>query len=514
MKSEGLVPIVIGVSGHRQIRQDDYDAIYGSVLSELSKIKNDYPSSPIRVLTSLACGGDSICALAARELGIPYTAVLPFDVDEFRKDFEGDERVRFEELLSGADDVFVNPTVEEARNADRDYYYRQNSIYMATMVHVFIALWDGSEGRKFGCGTASAVRFALEGSYYPENHIASSNESNSYVIRVATPRNGGDDASAGEVSYLGNIKGVRAALKKTDEFNREARKVTDVKTYPPLGEVYAKADTLSQRAQKSYINTLLTTAVLGTLMIMTFLLYDNLDMVVMLMATILVFAAAFLIIRKSEKIKSHGRYIEYRVLAETMRVRDSLRYAGCETPLSYLMNPTLQTDMLWVMLASDSLDTEGRNTETHDIKDIWVKDQMCYHASAHVKSMKKAEASDRAVAICTYLTAGLYLAALIYEIRIAGRGDLSGETLRKIIKITLGTLSALVFFISGYFGKLSVERQSSDSVKMESFYKKMYRQLELNGQDNEILEYLSREELNEVSNWCSYKIENRPSIDV
>uniref|UniRef100_UPI0025A16DA8 hypothetical protein n=1 Tax=Klebsiella pneumoniae TaxID=573 RepID=UPI0025A16DA8 len=68
------IPIVVGVTGHRTIRESDRAALFERVKAELAGLQARCPNSPIRLLTSLAEGGDQLCAEAATALGIPLIA--------------------------------------------------------------------------------------------------------------------------------------------------------------------------------------------------------------------------------------------------------------------------------------------------------------------------------------------------------------------------------------------------------------------------------------------------------
>ena len=54
MTVQNSIPIVVGVTGHRNIRSGDRDALYRAVLSELSALKARCPHSEIVMLNSLA----------------------------------------------------------------------------------------------------------------------------------------------------------------------------------------------------------------------------------------------------------------------------------------------------------------------------------------------------------------------------------------------------------------------------------------------------------------------------
>ena len=75
--ADRTVPIVVGVTAHRAIREQDRAALHDAVCAELRKLQESCPSSRLVMLCSLAEGGDLLCADAAEELGIPVIAVLP-----------------------------------------------------------------------------------------------------------------------------------------------------------------------------------------------------------------------------------------------------------------------------------------------------------------------------------------------------------------------------------------------------------------------------------------------------
>ena len=114
----------------------------------------------------------------------------------------------------------------------------------------------------------------------------------------------------------------------------------------------------------------------------------------------------------------------------------------------------------------------------------------------------------------------LYLAAVVYELLCGGlffpsRLFVSDvEIYRTLLKLLLGSISAITLFISNYYGRLSLPRQLSDHRKMERFYRKMYEQLELHGQTDALLAVLAREELIENGNWHSYQRDNTPDISL
>ena len=88
------------------------------------------------------------------------------------------------------------------------------------------------------------------------------------------------------------------------------------------------------------------------------------------------------------------------------------------------------------------------------------------------------------------------------------------ELCRTILKIVMGTITAVTLFVANYYGRLSLPRSLSDHRKMERFYTRMAERLSRQGQTEELLRVLAREELIENGNWSSYQRDNTPDINL
>lgn len=75
--ASGLVPIVIGVTGHRDIPASDVDALTKATSAALDEIALSSPNSPHVLLSSLAEGADRIAAQVALDKGWTVGVILP-----------------------------------------------------------------------------------------------------------------------------------------------------------------------------------------------------------------------------------------------------------------------------------------------------------------------------------------------------------------------------------------------------------------------------------------------------
>jgi len=181
--SKHLIPIVVGVTGHRDLREEDIpelEKIVGDIFQEIEhkytplakkvrgKDKGKYP--PIIILSPLSEGADRLVAqvgLHAGHADIKLTAILPMPKEEYEKDFGTAESKRaFADLLEKAADVFELPFIEgntlekvQTCKESRTKQYAFAGAYIAVHSQILIALWDGRATGE----TAKVVRAKLEG---------------------------------------------------------------------------------------------------------------------------------------------------------------------------------------------------------------------------------------------------------------------------------------------------------------------------------------------------------------
>ena len=87
--SKAGVPLVFGVTGHRDLRPEDIAPLRAAVRQWLMDYRAAFPTTPFLVMSCLAEGADRLVAEEA--LSIPSTqlvAVLPLSTKDYEADFE------------------------------------------------------------------------------------------------------------------------------------------------------------------------------------------------------------------------------------------------------------------------------------------------------------------------------------------------------------------------------------------------------------------------------------------
>lgn len=527
------IPLAVGVTGHIPLREADLDVLRATVRQELERLRASYPHTPLRMLCSLAAGADILCADAAEELGIPLTAALPMEPGEYEKDFSGETLESFRHHLGRAEESFTVPRAEkQADGTDgREFRYRQAGIFVAEHCHVLLALWDGTAQGGDICGTAATVDFALTGDYCPERGASVRSGDNTLVIHILTPREGTGAEGAGTVRILGNETACREILEKTDEFNRlaEESQPEGENLLPPeetdpttrrMETLYRRADGLSVRYARVYRRALAALALAGTVVTFAFLLYDNGEVIPMILLCGAALLYAFRRLRKADRDACHRRFIEYRVLAESLRTQCCLRFAGSAVEAQRLMTWSQQRETAWILCAVSAVNAAKPPREQRNIRECWAEKQREYHRKAGKKTSHQLAGNDRLLGTALRASILLYVAVLVYEF-VCG-GVLAPavwklqdpETGRTLLKILLGTLSAGTLFLGGYYGRMSLSRVTGDHEKMEAFFGKISERIARSGQNEDVLETLAREELAENGNWSSYQRDNAVELNL
>ncbi len=523
---DGKIPIVVGVTGHRLLPEDDLPALRDAVQKELAALRASCPNSPFELLTNLAEGADMLAAAIALDLGFSLKAALPMEQTEYEKEFSDAALADFRSLLSRSDAVFTAPPTE-APAEGRTYLYRQADIYVAEHCHVLLSLWDGTPAVQGGCGAAETVSFCLSHDYVPARPGVLFSDDGA-VIHVFAPRTE-SETPAGTTRFLGNEPLFREILADTERFNAAqcsaeppASGLTPDREDPVRARLeasYAKADALSIRNAKTYRRTLRWMAAAATLLTFSFLLYDEAALYVLVLVPGLMILALFLMSRIAGRLHCHRNYLEYRVLAEVLRVQTYLRYSGSGESLADHLPWPMKQSTPWVQKALAALNVGALPEEGRPVLDLWIRAQKDYHEAARFSAGEQERGSALVTKVALVVTVIAYFAALLFEL-IPG-GLLTGRPLfspallefyRTFLKILLGSLSAMTLFIGSYYGKLSLPNAITDHERMAALYRGAEEAF-ANGAENEaVLLSLAREELNENANWFSYKSVNQ--IDV
>jgi hypothetical protein len=157
------IPLVLGVTGHRDLLTEEIPAIKASAKRFFLQLQNTFPDLPILLMSPLAEGADQVISEVAFEMGIPVTALLPMPLDLYQEDFSGPALETFNQLLASCDVIempLLNGTTNNnlPRRESRDLQYTEMGAYLAAHSHILLAVWDGKDSHWPG-GTSRVIHF-------------------------------------------------------------------------------------------------------------------------------------------------------------------------------------------------------------------------------------------------------------------------------------------------------------------------------------------------------------------
>jgi len=361
------VPLVIGVTGHRDLVDDELPQLRLRVRDFFSTLQKTHPDLPIVVMSPLAEGADRLVAEEAQAMGIPLFVPLPFAAELYEQDFATAESVeRFRVLCADAEVIELpllqgdTPASIAEHGPRRDAHYARLGIYLCAHCHILLALWDGKDSKKLG-GTAQVVGFHhwdempgfVERKESSIQVLAEDESDLVYHLVCSRDRPGGGPAEGLEPldcwwfttdEETPRTREMPAAYLKvfehTAEFNRDAlrfRKDIRGAGWPllpddtpdsvravaePVDSMFLAADWLAVHFQSRVTRAMRAIYSLAALMGLAFIAYSDLHALdFMVYLFLLFFFGGVVIHRVAERRAWHRKYLDYRALAEGLRVQ-------------------------------------------------------------------------------------------------------------------------------------------------------------------------------------------------
>jgi hypothetical protein len=389
------VPLVIGVTGHRDLRGVDEREVARAVREVFRELRARYPQTPLVLLSPLNEGADRLAARVAHDEGLPIIAVLPWPegvCDEYLH--RSGERSEFDRLLRQADNSVFMPLLAEASSQDllrqpttREQHYAQTGAYLARHCQILIALWDGNDCEN--SATANVVRWQREGAtapFAPEIGLLDSVESGP-VVHIVMPGKEGEGAVVDAVerrmiypTVFETDERAQAYFhdlwSRIDQFNADAGKlsvsqprslaVSQDSLLPPQRRLelddrlerllvhYAAADCAAAQFQAATRRTAQLMFVLVGLAVVAFEFYAHLltDHLFLLAAYLLLLVLCAGLVSRSRRSRLQEKYIDYRALAEALRVQFFWRLAGRTDSVADYYLRTFRSELDWICQAA------------------------------------------------------------------------------------------------------------------------------------------------------------------
>lgn len=458
------LPLVVGCTGHRDLPDEDIAGLERTFKDILSELRTQYTSTPLIVLTALAEGADRIAARVARDEGIPYYVALPLDRELYEADFPTEiSRIEFRQLIEGSAMCFTAPLVHGAtregvkdHGPERRLQYAQVGAVISRYSQIVVALWDGVDLHKTG-GTSNVLRFRLQGvpdieglAHHPLDsvdtgivyHIWTRRQSNLSINEpVGTVRKlypiGYDSEDQAERIIARTFQelndynlevethgpNLEAAIEQSKKYfyPSEQQAELDADERHTI-DTFATVDALANRYQKEtnsgfrgVYTLILAAAVLFD--VYAHLYYDNKAVLGGYLITILL---AFLWYSRARRGRFQTRYLDFRALAEGIRVQFWWQHLGMIRSVSDHYIRKQRSELDWIrgglrtillraskdVVSAERMQKGSSRERIEHMLRYWVHDQAAYFDKARHRDHKKHQKFERIVNIFFYLAIG------------------------------------------------------------------------------------------------------------
>ncbi len=367
--------LVVGVTCHRNIPERQIEPIRQRVRDFFLGLRDDFPALPLTVLSALAEGGDQLAAQVALDVGARLVVPLPMPRQMYAGDFSGPAgRDGFIALCEQAQtiDLPLLPGSSMASIAssglDRDLQYAQAGVFIARHCHILLAIWDGRPSDLLG-GTAQVVAYHCNGNMpglierrrSERRMLHGGDERLVYQIvcsrdqpegepmpplrplqalwrcDLRPPASGrclaGQDMPEQFHDMFGHMAEMNAdLLRHAVSIDADLPAGGDgVAGEGPTHRLFRMADWLAIHFQKRVLLAMRTVYTLMALMGVAFMLYTDFSEDYMIFLFLFLFVAGLATVFLAEWRDWHRKYLDYRTLAEGLRVQSYWQRANIST---------------------------------------------------------------------------------------------------------------------------------------------------------------------------------------
>lgn len=551
---------MIGVTGHRDLLDQELPVIEQAVEQFFLDLQQRFPGLPILVTTPLAEGADRLVARVARRLGIELNILLPMPLEQYRKDFEGMSADSFEEMLSLGEVIELplipDPDSEhELLETDaRDARYEYLGIYLAAHSHILLALWDGKPSSAPG-GTAQVVRFHQENvvrlisGVQARSAVDFSEDESDLAYHIACSRtgNGGpsEGLAPGEGAWLTRDdlqprtsdlpERYQTVFRQQERLNLDLAMTTDwleaTKMAPSspkeaaTRELVALAeavDSLAVRFQKRALRALRALYLLAALTGISFIVYaDFPGQEPMIWAYLGFLALGFLLYLLERQGAWYRRYVDYRGLAQGLRIQSYWSLAGVrmenltEFPHDRFMRREelslgwIRNVMRFAGRHSDAAFDEPSRESLAVVMDEWIRDQHTYFSNRFRQRLANARTTSR-------LSIAGFVLGLCAAVVLALFQEYFTDSTVSFLIAAMVLLPYLAAVRSSYGERICERELIAQYAHMDRLYANAHRLLlatEDQRERSSILRALGEEALQEVGQWILRQRERPVSGD-
>jgi hypothetical protein len=548
MSESDRIPVTVGVVGHLDVVATEEQRMQISdFFRDLASI---CPNSPIYLFSSIADGADRFVARIFLDLKNKNESLrdrfemivpLPFDAEEYKKDFDDASKLEFDGLIKQAKRSFcIGCNDQDVR---RPTQYLKAGKFVADSSIILIALWDGEEGKPGG--TADIVRHKITGEN--DNVAESTFEYDGTVFimpsnRMQAPEKVSQNSTQSlSIDIVLKDPAIKRTLEKIEEMNSESIIIDPLRFEKSRTNLFNNREKLDLpqnsllnwhsvldvfslhfRGKDIAISIWLFT--IGFLLVTALEVYSNLLLSNLLLGIVMLLAfSATAVYLYSKSADNHKKYLYYRTLAEALRIQFYWNIAGINKNVSDYILRIHRQDFTWIkyiMSAIYGVTFNNRTITTESVADLifnWVENQANFFRSSVTRMTKQ-------LGLFSKISNISFIIGFALLVSIFFLGDYyKTNNLMNLLLVIIGMLVGLFALLKGYVKMKGYEQLLNQYELMNLIYSRAESktletetynldQESRNAYLKELFFVVGKEALIENGNWYLIFKEKEPEI--
>lgn len=550
-----LAPLVIAVTAHRNLVDDEVPRIVDAIRQVFEELSTKFPQTPVMLLSPLAEGGGRLAAKVAVEMNIRLLIPLPLRAELYKADFESAASIEEFESLCQHGTVIELPlrnenTIENVavQGPQRDNQYAQLGVFLSSHSQILLAIWDGKPSDALG-GTAQVVDYHLTDIIPGMTDVEATaqqllgRDENDLVYHIVCSRDQANGSTAEPLQPLQTYwitsdeqtprtisltDSNERVFVRMDEFNADAKShwskiskhdcdlmgssVVARDRDKRINSLFKAADWLADYYQQRVRAMFRSTYALAVGMGLAFIAYADLpSQNYMIYVFLLLFGVGLVIYLIAERGQWHRKYVDYRALAEGLRVQFYWQLAGVSTGTeaqfahdNFLQKQDIELGWIRNVMRAGSIPSDSAPPPSNGLDEVirhWLEESPTGQLNYYRDTAVERERLD-------LITRGIGMACLWSGIAVAiilafFHNELPNETRDPLI-VLMGVLPLIAAVRAAYAHKKADKELIRQYRFMERIFSNAKRQLDSAISDREkraILKALGDAALDEHAEW-------------
>jgi hypothetical protein len=457
-----LIPLTVGLIGHRKLLPQELDGLVAEFDDFLAGLIGTFKHTPILLLTSLAEGADRIALRSRFRDSLTIYAVLPFEIEDYRSDFQGEHSLKdFDDSLHRVDQC-IEVFSSDSKSSQRDLDYRKCANWISDRSNILVAIWNGKFNDEPG-GTSDTINYRMDKS----KQVGSLETINKPIFHILAS-NGVENIDKDCACFFHQSREDESLsdLNLIESFNQSISE--EIQKVDPIDSSSNVFDSMASAAKRKYLYASRVILISGFVALNLLSVTQISNSRIWFFATLLTFLLTLFFWRRTVRLDLKAKYEGFRMIAEALRIQSWWSQIGIKIRLIDHPQTKIDSDIGIRRIAEnlnvanelkDFIRLKGKKkksdfAEVHRNAKLWLTEQMEYLGGnsskpgailVNTKSVQKFELTSK---IFIGITLVLFILSQVFQLE---EGDFSSSTFfilyTMIIPVSLSISAGSIAYI-------------------------------------------------------------------